>query len=349
MLFYNSNSVTLATSSETNSGNNFSNLSFTGATTISGWVCGDGTTSSPYGPSKTITNNTFNNITVGTSAAVILTCSYSNSGSTTNNFSGNTVSNITGGGAITGITSVQGSQNIFNNTVTGLSTTGAAAVSAIVVSGGATQNIYNNTVCNIQANNAAGTVNGILISGGVLANVYNNRIADLRAPASSGANMVNGISVTAGTTANIYYNTVFLNATSSGAIFGSSAASISTTPTVTLRNNIFINTSTPNTTGFTVAYRRSSNTLTTYAAASNNNLFYAGTPGANNFIFYDGTNNDQLLSAFKTRVSTRDANSITENTTFLSTTCGNSNFLKVNPAIQTLTESAGRLHIWYHR
>src|ERR1044071_1499735 len=53
----------------------------------------------------------------------------------------------------------------------------------------------------------------------------------------------------------------------------------STTATLNLRNNIFSNTSTPNGTGLTVAYRRSGTALNNYAAASNNNLFYAGAPG----------------------------------------------------------------------
>ena len=137
-----------------------------------------------------------------------------------------------------------------------------------------------------------------------------------------------------------------MNATSSGANFGSSGLSVltdatSTTATLDLRNNAIVNLSTANGTGVTAAYRRSSAVLTNYGNASNNNDFYAGTPGAARLIFFDGTNSDQTLAAYKTRVATRDSASVTENPTFLSTTCGDANFLHVDTSVATQLESAG--------
>ncbi len=152
---------------------------------------------------------------------------------------------------------------------------------------------------------------------------------------------MNGLNITGGTTVNAYYNTVRLAPTSSGALFGSSAVSVSTTPTVTFINNIFVNNGTTNGAAFTAAYRRSTTTLTSYGASSNNNLFYAGLPGATNVIFFDGTNNDQTLAAYKTRVATRDAVSISENPTFLSLVGSNANFLHIDPATPTFIESGG--------
>ncbi len=138
-----------------------------------------------------------------------------------------------------------------------------------------------------------------LNSGAVTA--YNNIIGDLRTPnlnSAAGTQLV-GMYLGGGSSYNVYYNTVYLNGTSTGTDFGSCAVFASTTPGVTLRNNIFVNNSTPNGAGLSVAYRRNSTTLTTYQAASNNNLFYAGTPGASNVLFYDGTTSYPTLAAFK--------------------------------------------------
>jgi len=62
-------------------------------------------------------------------------------------------------------------------------------------------------------------------------------------------------------------------------------------------------------------------------------------------IYNDGTNSDQTLAAYKTRVSTRDNVSVTENLTssptFTSTSCGNAGFLHILTTLATQTESAG--------
>ena len=126
---------------------------------------------------------------------------------------------------------------------------------------------------------------------------------------------IEGISVFGGTTSNIYYNTVYFTGTSSAANFGSSALYADNTSTILdLRNNILINTSTPKGTGRTTAFNIPlAYNATYYVSTSNNNLFYAGTPGASNLIFYDGTNSDQTLAAFQTRVGpTSDVDSVTE-------------------------------------
>jgi len=262
-----------------------------------------------------------------------------------------TTSGGAGGASFTGISESTGSTNdISLNQVYSLNSTGttggtAGSIVGISISGGAANNVYRNRICGISSTSTNPSVSGITVSGGATNTVYNNLIGDLRAPAANAANPVTGMNISGGTTNNIYYNTVNLNASSTGALFGSSAVSVSTSSTVTLRNNIFHNTSTANGTGLTVAHRRSSTTLTSYAAASNNNLFYAGTPGASNLIFYDGTNSDQTLVAYKAQVASRDAASVTENListpTFLSATCGNGNFLHISPSVPTQLESGG--------
>jgi hypothetical protein len=409
---YSDGGSSTSTTAHQNQNNNFSNITVTGATTITGWFNNDGTGSTPQ---KSITGNTFNNWTCGSGAVNVL---QSNFGGTTN-VSSNTITNITGTGIITGY--AQGSNGtittltIASNTITGLSSTGTGgAVTAIsnaspattanlngntinslssssttatvagittstsanifsnvinslsctgttsgvtngiMVTAGTTHNIYKNKIYDLQTTGAFSStpgVNGIVLSGSttnVAANVYNNLVGDLKAPASISLDAIRGISITAsGTTSNynVYYNTVLLAAVSSGAQFGTTGIFHTTSGTATsaalnLRNNIIVNNSTPNGASLSVAYRRSTTTLTNYGSTSNNNLFYAGTPGANRLIFYDGTNSDQTLAAFKTRVGpTRDAASVTENPTFLSTTGSSTDFLHIDPAVGTQIES----------
>lgn len=333
-LFTDNGSDPSGTVNNTNN-NNFSNITVTGATTIAGISNTNGGS-----PTKSVSGNTLANWAGGTSPITVITINWDGATAT---ISGNMISNITNGGAITGISlgsSGTGIVNVSENGINTLAGSGAGAVNGITVVGGTIRNVYKNRICNLENTNAGGLVNGLLISAGTTVTAYNNIIGDLRAPNLNAANSLIGISVTGGTTVNLYYNTVYLNAVSEGALFGSSALSASTTPTLDLRNNIFVNLSTPNgATGYSSAYRRSSTTLTTYSANSNNNLFYAGTPGANNLIFFDGTNSDQTLTQFKTRVAPRDAASVSENPPFLSTTCGSADFLKINPAIATQIES----------
>lgn len=317
---------------EINSNNNFSNVTLTGATTLNGFRSADGGTAG-Y-PAKVVTNNTFSNITNGNGSITILNVGYSLTGGT-NNVSGNVISNVTGANSIIGITSAAGDQSFFNNTISGLTTTGGNTVSAISITGGTLQNVYKNKIYNIEANNASGVVNGILVSGSTTVNVYNNIIGDLRTPISNAANPLVGINITGATAVNAHYNTVRLNATSTGALFGSSAISVSTTPTVALRNNIFANQSTPNGAGLAVAYRRSGTSLTTYDASSNNNLFFGPA------LFADGTNTDTTLATLKTRMGARDSASVSESPNWASTTGANANFLHIDTTIATQIESGG--------
>lgn len=344
--FFTSNASSVAGSVVHNDNNNFSNINVTGATTIAGWSNTDGGS-----PTKFVNGNTFNNITGGTGTITIINLNFGE-----NNAANNVISNVTGGSTITGIargtSGAVNSNNISNNIISGLSTTGASTVTGISIGGttGTINNVFKNKIYNLQADNAAGVVYGMTVSSGTTNNVYNNLIGDLRAPStSSTTDAVRGINLTSATatsTLNLYYNTVYLNATSTGTNFSTSALfhttnATATTAAMSLVNNVLVNTSTANGTGITSAYRRSSTALTNYASSSNNNLFYAGTPGAANVIFYDGTNSDQTLAAFKTRVAPREGLSVTENPPFLSTSGSDATFLHINPAIPTRLESGG--------
>ncbi len=331
--FYYNNSSSATSTLTTSQNNNFSNVTLTGATVLAGWQNTDGGS-----PNKNIHSNIFSNITGGTGAMVCMTIGYG----TTTNFYNNQIFNVTGAGNVMGV-SIQSSgtnYNVYNNTLYNISGTGATStVIGIQQSIGTTNIVYGNKIYDMQSSGASGIVYGLNFTGGTTYTAYNNLIGNLRATTSSGNNQVVGLNITGGTTYNIHFNTVRLNATSSGTNFGTSAISVSTSPTVILRNNIFINNSTAAGTGLTVAHRRSSTTLTSYGALSNNNIFYAGTPGAANLIYTDGTNNDQTLAAYKARVSTRDAGSLTENTTFLDVTGATVDFLHPDPSVATFVES----------
>ena len=98
----------------------------------------------------------------------------------------NTVSNITGGGAITGlalggsIATLTASQNTVNT----LASSGAAAVQGIT-SASTTANLLKNKIYDLSGSNASTTVNGLLVSAGTTVTAANNLIGDLRATAAT--------------------------------------------------------------------------------------------------------------------------------------------------------------------
>jgi hypothetical protein len=310
------------------------------------------------GTTSTLNSNTISNIT---GQGIVTGITIGNTVATANpiTVANNTVSNLSStgtGNTVTGITCSNNSPavNLYGNTVNTLSSTGASAVNGITISGaGASNNVYRNKIYDLAGSNAASTVNGILISAATASatvNAYNNIIGDLRTPnTSSITDAIRGISMTGTSTTgtfNISFNSIFINATSVGANFSTSGifhttSATATTSALNMRGNLVINMSTPNGTGVASAYRRSSTTLTNYGSASNNNLLYAGTPGVANLIFYDGTNSDQTIDAYKLRVVPRDANSATENVAFVSTTGSSSDFLRPDSTIASFTESGG--------
>ena len=208
-----------------------------------------------------------------------------------------------------------------------------------------TVNIYKNKIYNLVTNIVSSTINGISIKNGSTYgtfNLYNNIIGNFQIPVINAVNSIIGINCFNSIT-NAYYNTVYFNATSTGA-FNSSAFYAETTQPVTLINNILVNTSLSNATGITAAYRRSSSTLTSYGATSNNNFFYAGTPSPNNLIYYDGTVTAQSLYLFKTTVAPRDSASKTSTAipNFLSTTGSDSLYLHINGSLPSVIFSGGK-------
>ena len=339
--------------------NNFSRITVTGFTQLSGSINSD-SFSSTSSPTRTVTGNTFEYWTGGLQE--ITAFIYTRVGGTTSTISNNTLTNITGQSTITGIsigssanaTMLYVASNIINNLtstggkVVGLTCSNASPtiningnvintlsstsnfVRALIIGGGATTNVFQNKIYNISVSSASQFVNGILISGGANINVYNNIIGDLRATAASGTDVIIGINIipaTASSTRRIYGNTIYLNATSSGANFGSTGiyhtySAAGTTAALDMRNNIIVNSSVANGTGLSVAFRRSAATdLANYATTSNNNLFF-GTSG----VYNNGTTTYNFAD-FQTLVSTRETASKSQNPSFASTTGADANFL----------------------
>jgi hypothetical protein len=321
--------------------NQFNNMRVDGASFLSVLFEGEGATTSPYGPAKSVKNNTITNLNGSAGTITALTVQNCNL-NVPASVSSNNITNVTGSGAITGITSAtSGSQEFNTNTISNLNTTGiGSSINGLLITSGISNTITNTKIYGLTT--SSGVINGINLSGGTV-NLYNNLIAELKTANTNNVNAINGINIVGGIAFNMYHNTVYLNATSSGTDFGSAILNIlSNAPTITIRNNIFINHSVAKGTGLTVVQQRNSATLTNFSVESDKNLYYAGIPGPSNLIYTDGTSNIETLSGYITFVSPiREASSYTEDVSFISTSGSNSDFLKPNPLTPTLVESGG--------
>jgi hypothetical protein len=256
----------------------------------------------------------------------------------------NTVANITGAGGMYGIytpTGITATYAIRNNQVRTLNTS-SFPVYGVQIASGNYEFAYNK-ISDIQSTSASGFVFGGLL-GGTIVNTHHNLIGNIRAPQISNATGVNGLSLsgTATTVHSMYYNTIYLNASGTGASFGSVGLTVSSDAALNLRNNIIINKSAANGTGLTVAYKRSNAGLAKYDSRSGNNIFYAGVPSAANLIFSDGTGSDSLFGDYKTRVTPADGNSYTENVRFIDSTGSTPYFLWPDSTVATVAESGAR-------
>ncbi|MEO8253612.1 MAG: SprB repeat-containing protein, partial [Flavobacterium sp.] len=327
--------ATTATTGPTNviaNGNTIDNLTFT-ATDNTGIIYGINPSTNTI--TNTINNNIVKNLAVGTSGSIYGI--YDNGIAGTKVCQNNQVFNFStpagvGSGTNNSYFGIYFTNNaiaafnvdISGNSIYSLNNSGTGTngeVYGIYCTALQPSFIYKNKIYDLSYAGTNTSTNGWASGIFALNNVstiYNNTIADLRMPNyAQPAQKLFGIRVG---NANLYYNTVFLNGTnaSSAAIFAFTAG------TLNLNDNIFINNITPNAGGVASAYSRGDTTLSTYNAASNNNLL-AGTN-----IFYDGTNTDATLAAYKTRMSFRDQTSVTEVTTpFTSTAGSNANFLQL--------------------
>lgn len=328
-------------------------------------IDGAGTASITYGiqtstGTVSMSNNQVNNIScIKTTGTGLVLGIYNVASPTNETYNNNTIHTIThnGTGTVGGMAfnTTTGTRICSGNTIH--TVTGAGTTVYGMSHTTSSPNVFGNKIYNIESTSSSTpVVSGIILASLGTAgagNIYNNIIGDLRAPNASssgpGAPSVRGMNVTVSTAVSsigIYYNSVYLEASSVGTNFATAALFVSssataTTASLTLRNNILVNNSSPAGTGFAVAYQRSGADLANYNSASNNNAFYAGSASTSNLIFYDGTNSDQDMSTYQTRVAPRDAASFTENVIFQSTVGSSADFLKIDLATATQIESGG--------
>ncbi|MGC8866461.1 MAG: BNR-repeat neuraminidase N-terminal domain-containing protein, partial [Bacteroidales bacterium] len=275
-----------------------------------------------YQSNPDINTNTINNLT-SSSFIYGIYVNYNDGASGVVN--GNTISNLTGSSTSTvygiyGYSASTATTTFSSNTIHTL--TNAGAIYGLYVGAGTTNNIFGNSIYNVLYNGSSSYIAyGLSSSGGTTNNIYNNFIYDIKAPASTGTPGVRAMNFTGGTTANVYHNTVYLNYTSTSASNQSAALYVTTSPTtLNLQNNIFVNNVDVTTGTRAVAFYKSTTSLTNLPNSNNNNLFYAGTPGTKNLIYYDGTNSYQTLGAMQTALAPRESASVTENPPFVSST-----------------------------
>jgi hypothetical protein len=251
-------------------------------------------------------------------------------------------------------------KSISNNTIGQLGYTGsvgAATVSGIQTSNGNTVTISTNKIHDLQSNGTSGIVNGVNLLSGTNVTLTNNIIGNLLAPSASGLAAIQGIAVAGTSTVNLNFNTIYLQASSTSATFGTACISfVSTATSVTCRNNLLVNKSTPGsesanvaTNGVAACIRRSAGTLNVipanYSSSSNNNAFWCNaTLGTNNHCVYiEGTgtpvNGKNTLEAWKNFHTTADQSSLEENPTFLSLVGNQAGFLHIDPSVPTQLES----------
>lgn len=230
-----------ASATITNTGNNFSNITVSGTSALTGWSQLDAGLTT-----KTVTNNTFSNWIGVTGATIVMTV---NGFGNTSAITDNTVSNITSQAAITGLTigtlgdatalNVNGNSitglsstgtggaviglnsannssaiNIFNNPINNLSTSGAtASVTGLNVTGGTgTVSVYANTLYKITGTGASfSTANGIRLSGSTLNTVmvFKNKIYDIAENGVSTGALVSGLIIFGGLNVTCYNNLIF--------------------------------------------------------------------------------------------------------------------------------------------
>jgi hypothetical protein len=317
-----------------------------------------------------INNNAISNLAYTNAASTgTIDGIYGQSSSVNITISNNQVNNlITAGGNIRGIfeSAIAGNKNIVNNTIHTFSNTAGytgtgVTYSGIVMQSAATTNISQNKIYNITSlgTTGANTVGISLTNGIAICTISNNIIGHLYTPTATGFNAIRGIDVSGGATVNVHHNTVRLDATSaSTTTFGTSCLYFTTTPSsFNVRNNIFVNASTPAqngansfANGVVAGIRRSSGTAGTvpgnYGVLSNNNLIFVdAVAGTNNHLTYCEAQSAAILNpintltAFKTFMVNRDQLSIDENPNFVSTTATDVTYLHINTTVPTLIES----------
>jgi hypothetical protein len=324
---------------------------------------------------SSMNNNVLRNNTAtlvgGTAAVYGLYCPAG--GSRNDNMNGNTVVGLTiaGTGSTTNVlTGIYGYSTNFNarsisqNTVgdlalggTGLSLSGTVKGVDMSFSG----TCQRNKAYGLLAGGAAAKVYGLFINGPI--DINNNLVGDLKAPNATDALAITGVYLSGNPTTNVFYNTVYLNASSTGNTFGTTALYVDgrvNNGGLVVRNNILVNTSTAaGAGGYTVAFRWVNSGGMPLLYSGDRNDLYAGQPSATNLLYVGGTatagtitsvaDPKQTLVDYKAFMASinREQGSVTELPPFLSTTGSSAAFLHINPNQYTQVSNAALPNSFY--
>ncbi len=273
-----------------------------------------------YQKSFKIFNTTISNGTTSTNTKQAYGIYCPGNGYNTYNVYNNIITGFTGPGQNVG-SSIYGSGStgsFYNNVIHGISSS-MQNVYGMSCTGNVT--IYNNTIYDISGLAASGQVWGINNGIGTFT-VYNNLVYDCRnpnfnTPGNLGVMcyMAHGSNIVA----NLYNNTFFLDYVSTSANNQSACVYWTSIPSmVTMKNNILVNRCDMSTGLRSVAFALQSPGLANYSTLSNNNCFYAGSPGTKNLLYYDGVNSIQNIEAFRAIVDPHENQSFSENPPFIS-------------------------------
>lgn len=327
-----------------------------------------------------IYNNTIKDIAFTPTTNITLVGIYNAAESDSINIYNNTVRSITksGSGTIIGIynllTSTTGTEYIYSNNVYDISAP-SATVYGIASSHSTFTNgrrkIHHNQVYNLQGNS---TIYGIYCFVGGYADIYQNRVYNLSSDASSPNlhgvhcsslaykvnfynNQISGLeSPFCGSSSKVYgayitgvdsilcsYNTVFLNSISSSALnFGNSCLFIGSIDFFELRNNNFVNYSTPTGSGIISAFATNESLASSaYSPNSGHNNFYAGIPSTSHLLVSSVDGFFETISTLQSIAAPAESGSISENPPFVNPTTAPYD-LHLQTGIATLLESGGQ-------
>jgi hypothetical protein len=237
----------------------------------------------------------------------------------------------------------QGTGTITGNIITGINCIGTTSTSVLnrvygINSNLATSVISKNKIYGFNSNLNVQMI-GIRQVPQSSANVINNIIGDFNATSSSQSLAVIAYSSAPSSSALIAYNSIRMtNTVNTGANAGQTLLFLEGDGSFDVRNNIFVNTMSRTGTGYNSVIRSNTTSLNYLAASSDNNLYYMGGTQVNSAILINGTSTYTLLPVYKTLVSPREANSITENPPFITTVGSAPNTLSINPLIATQIE-----------
>lgn len=262
-------------------------------------------------------------------------------------FLSNNFHNFSSPGSINGIV-VDAGTSVFisHNTLSAInvSASGTVAYGIFVIGSGIYSSIGNNIMYDITNTGSLTTASAGIITGNGTHLVHNNMISGLHAPNSTNTSgSVKGIySVggTSGSTTRIYHNTIYLDDVGANASYTAAGIfNIGTVHNLDIRNNVVVNKCDVSIGNKAVAFWKTTN-VDNVDNVCNNNLWYAGTPGTKNLIYFNGTDQVQTITAYKLtlNIAPAEANAVTENVAFAPVSNG---LLRPSPTIPTLIESGG--------